>query len=42
MKKFIKTWEAFTKDKRIGEIIMARIEKHKQKLLAQAQKDKKK
>ena len=29
MTKFIKTWEAFTKDSKIGEYVMARIERYK-------------
>jgi hypothetical protein len=29
MSKFIKTWEAFTKDSKIGEYVMARIERYK-------------
>lgn len=31
MTKFIKTWEAFTKDSKVGEYVMARIERYKLK-----------
>lgn len=31
MTNFIKTWEAFTKDSKIGEYVMARIERYTSK-----------